>query len=313
MLKACIVLAVAEASKVKDTCTLYQVSDDAATCGESALDCKYTKYAKLAEPGLKDGTCAEQGYTVKGDTQTKTYPIIGDIVITTYTQAMVKALDTCTLYEIADDAASCGESALDCKYTKEAKLAEPGLKDGTCAAQGFTVKGDTQTKHYPIIGDIVITMYTKAMLMALDTCTLYQIADDAASCGESALDCKYTKYAKLAEPGLKDGTCAAQGYSVKGDTQTKHYPIIGDIVITMYTKAMALDTCTLYEIADDAATCGESALDCKYTKYAKLAEPGLKDGTCTEQGYSVKGETQTKTYPIIGDIVITTYSQVTMV
>jgi len=41
------------------------------------------KYAKAAEKGLKDGTCADQGYTHKTDTQTKTYPIIGDILITT--------------------------------------------------------------------------------------------------------------------------------------------------------------------------------------------------------------------------------------
>merc|ERR1719355_322048 len=67
-----------------------------------------------------------------------------------------------------------------------------------------------------------------------DTCSLYAIQGD--TCGQSDIDCKYVKYAKLAEKALKDGTCASQGYTVKGSTQTKHYPVIGDIVITQYTK-----------------------------------------------------------------------------
>jgi hypothetical protein len=70
---------------------------------------------------------------------------------------------------------------------------------------------------------------------------------------------------------------------------------------------MAKDTCSLYEIADDE--CGQSDLNCDYVKYAKAAEKGLQDGTCADQGYSVKTGSQTKTYPVIGDIVITTYSK----
>merc|ERR1712125_262506 len=105
--------------------------------------------------------------------QTKTYPIIGDIVITTYDQALT-ATDTCSLYEIADG--SCGQSDLDCAYIKYAKAAEKGLADGTCADQGYTVQTGTQTKTYPIIGDIVITTYSKG-LAAKDTCSLFEIAD----------------------------------------------------------------------------------------------------------------------------------------
>merc|ERR1711862_803755 len=48
----------------------------------------YVKYAKAAEKGLADGTCADQGYTVQTGTQTKTYPIIGDITITTYSKGL---------------------------------------------------------------------------------------------------------------------------------------------------------------------------------------------------------------------------------
>merc|ERR1712087_565194 len=138
------------------------------------------------------------------------------------------------------------------------------LKDGTCASQGYTVKGSTTTRSYPVIGDIVITEYTKpsraVSSSATDTCSLYSIDGD--TCGQSDLDCTYVKYAKLAEKSLKDGTCASQGYSVKGSTTTKSYPVIGDIVITEYTKpskavsSSAADTCSLYAI--DGATCGQS-------------------------------------------------------
>merc|ERR1712113_1366539 len=121
---------------------------------------------------------------------------------------------------------------------KYAKLAEKSLQDGTCASQGYTVEGSTTTKSYPVVGDIVITQYTKpseqVSSLVTDTCSLYAI--DGATCGQSDLDCNYVKYAKLAEKSLKDGTCASQGYTVKGSTTTKSYPVIGDIVITQFTK-----------------------------------------------------------------------------
>merc|ERR1712151_568967 len=116
--------------------------------------------------------------------------------------------------------------------------------------------GSTTTKSYPVIGDIVITEYTKpskaVSSSVADTCSLYSVDGD--TCGQSDLDCTYVKYAKLAEKSLRDGTCASQGYTVKGSTTTKSYPVIGDIVITQYTKpskpvsSSATDTCSLYAI-----------------------------------------------------------------
>jgi hypothetical protein len=147
----------------------------------------------------------------------------------------VASQDSCSLYAIDGD--KCGQSDLDCKYTKYAKLAEKSLKDGTCASQGYTVKGAQTKKSYPVIGEITITDYTKPSIIFMgsqDTCSLYAIDGD--KCGQSDLDCKYTKYAKLAEKSLKDGTCASQGYTVKGSTTTKNYPVIGSITITTYTK-----------------------------------------------------------------------------
>jgi len=74
----------------------------------------------------------------------------------------------------------------------------------------------------------------KSVTLTASTCSLYEIADG--SCGQSDLDCAYTKYAKAAEKALQDGTCADQGYTVKTGTQTKSYPVIGDIVISTYSK-----------------------------------------------------------------------------
>jgi len=144
-----------------------------------------------------------------------------------------------------------------------------------------------------------------------DTCSLYEISGD--TCGQSDLDCKYTSFAKAAEPGLKDGTCASQGYTVEKSTTSKKYPVVGTITITEYTKPSSLidghsaDTCSLYEISGD--TCGQSDIDCTYAKYAKLAEPNLKDGTCMDQGYTLEISTTTKSYPVVGDITITEYKQ----
>merc|ERR1739848_961238 len=142
-------------------------------------------------------------------------------------------------------------------------------------------------------GGIIITEYTKPAMQVEDTCSLYAIKGD--TCGQSDIDCKYVKYAKIAKKELQDGTCPSQGYTVKGSTTTKTYPVIGDIIITEYTKpAMQVeDTCSLYAIKGD--TCGQSDIDCKYVKYAKIAKKELQDGTCPSQGYTVKGSTTTKT------------------
>merc|ERR1719262_1868995 len=96
-------------------------------------------------------------------------PFIGDITITEYTKPAVKVFDTCSVYAIQGD--TCGQSDLDCKYTKYAKAAEKSLVDGTCASQGYTVKGSTQVKKYPVIGDITITEYTKPSMKVEDTCS----------------------------------------------------------------------------------------------------------------------------------------------
>merc|ERR1711998_309101 len=115
------------------------------------------------------------------------------------------------------------------------------------------VKGETTTKQVPVVGTITITMCTKPSELELsDTCSLYAIEDG--KCGQSDLDCKYAPYAKKFQSSLKDGTCASQGYTVKGETTTKQVPVVGTITITMYTKPSELelsDTCCLYAIEGD--------------------------------------------------------------
>merc|ERR1719181_1241103 len=99
---------------VEDTCSLYAITTDGATCGESDLDCKYTKYAKAFQKQLKDGKCADQGYTKETGTKTIKVPVIGDIVVTEYSKPSEMVEDTCSLYAISSDATSCGQSDIDC-------------------------------------------------------------------------------------------------------------------------------------------------------------------------------------------------------
>ena len=62
--------------------------------------------------------------------------------------------------------------------------------------------------------------------------------------------------------------------------------------------SQATSTCSLHAISDDVSTCGQSDIDCKYETYAKLAEPRLEDGTCSDQGYTILTSTATKTYSV---------------
>merc|ERR1712139_142150 len=203
--------------------------------------------AKAFRKTLSDGNCADQGYTVKTGEQTMSVPVIGDISVTTYSKGAVLASgETCSLYEIKDD--TCGQSDLDCTYTGPAKAFRKTLLDGTCADQGYTVKTGEQTISVPVIGDITATTYSKGAILASgDTCHLYEISGD--TCGQSDLDCSYTGPAKTFRKTLLDGTCAEQGYTVKTGEQTISVPVIGDITATTYSKGAILasgDTCHLY-------------------------------------------------------------------
>merc|ERR1712032_1802084 len=165
--------------------------------------------------------------------------------------------------------------------------------------------------HVPVVGDITITEYSKPSVLVQDSCSLYEIS--GAMCGQSDLDCKYSKYAKAFQKGLQDGRCADQGYTTQTGTKSMHVPVIGDITITEYSKPSisVQDTCSLYEIS--GATCGQSDLDCKYSTYAKAFQKGLEDGKCADQGYTTRTGTKTIHVPVVGDITITKYSEPTII
>ena len=59
------------------------------------------------------------------------------------------------------------------------------MQDGTCASQGYTVKGRTTTEKYPVISNIIITAYSKPSIDVQDTCSPYAINCD--SSGQSYL------------------------------------------------------------------------------------------------------------------------------
>merc|ERR1712166_675965 len=101
------------------------------------------------------------------------------------------------------------------------------LANGKVAASASTAAGEDLL--------CVNAQLHKQALANGEVCSLFEVSDE--SCGESDLDCDFVKYAKAAQKGLADGTCADQGYTVQTGTQTKHYPVIGDIVIATYEKA----------------------------------------------------------------------------
>ena len=101
-----------------------------------------------------------------------------------------------------------------------AEAAQKDSLDGTCASQGYTERTGAQTSSYPMIGDTVVMTYDKPALAVEATC----------SCGESEL--RIRKFAKAAQKGLVDGTCACQGYTLQMRMQTKSDRIIGDIILT---------------------------------------------------------------------------------
>jgi len=108
-----------------------------------------------------------------------------------------------TLYELKSGV--CGQASLNKKYEKYAEEFA-SLKEGNCAAQGYTVDDGSKDLKVPVLGEIKIALYTKAAVAASDMVTLYEVK--AGVCGETSLDKKYESYAeKFAS--LTEGNCAA--------------------------------------------------------------------------------------------------------
>merc|ERR1712071_53928 len=95
--------------------------------------------------------------------------------------------DKCSLFKIASDGASCGQTDLNCAYTLDAKAAEKG-QNGTCVSQGFSIEAKVDVKKDPLFGYIVERTFSKG-LEVQDKCSLFKIASDGASCGQTDLNC----------------------------------------------------------------------------------------------------------------------------
>merc|ERR1712023_467889 len=142
--------------------------------------------------------CADHGYTVEAGTQTKSYPVIGDIVISTYSKASLRA-------EAEVEAEVTGECYCSCCnwcHMSECFDGHSCCDDPSCSGCGHLE--DDMTPEW------VLEARSAAHLQAA-TCSLYEIANGM--CGQSDLNCDYVKFAKAAEKGLQDGKCADHGYT----------------------------------------------------------------------------------------------------
>merc|ERR1712167_541948 len=109
-------------------------------------------------------------------------------------------------------------------------------KDGTCASQGYTVKGQSKVIPFPK-GNVTLTQYTKpAEIGITDDCQLYTLKNAPSFCVLADMPCSFTGSAKARDPTYKDGTCASQGYNVKGQSKVMPFPK-GNVTLTEYTKS----------------------------------------------------------------------------
>jgi len=262
---------------------------------------------------LTDGTCADQGFTVKTGEKTITVPVLGSITATTYSKGAVhvSAASMCSLFDLSEGNV-CAQSDLDCKFTGPAKTFRRTLTDGTCADQGFTVKTGEKTITVPVLGSITATTYSKgAVLESGESCSLYEIKDD--TCGQSDLDCKFTSPAKTFRKTLNDGTCAEHGFTVKTGENTIKVPFLGDITATTYSKGAVLESSDgecckaceaplqkYYSVDMKHGHCGENCLNPNQFDLFKVFESNLTiaDGStgftsCADLGWPKYTETVT--------------------
>jgi len=108
--------------------------------------------------------------------------------------------------------------------------------------------------------------------------TLYKTSGD--ECGEATLDSKYASYAEKFA-GLKEGTCASQGYTVADGSQTMKVPVLGDITIAKFKKATVDDIWAMTE-AEEAPCCQGACKVAGQEKYYSLASGIHGDKHCGE-------------------------------
>lgn len=88
-----------------DDVDLYEIKDG--VCGQTTIDKKYESYAEKFNGNLKEGTCADQGYTVADGTQTFKVPFLGDITVSKFTKpspiVLLRGNSECKPVDTQDD------------------------------------------------------------------------------------------------------------------------------------------------------------------------------------------------------------------
>jgi len=120
------------------------------------------------------------------------------------------------------------------------------------------------------------------LLAAADSqVTLYKT--QGAECGQATLDAKYATYAEKFA-GLKEGTCASEGFTVADGTKTMKVPVLGNITVSKFKKA-STDPLLAAAVATTLVTF--DGADTTTHAFKTLNDPvmgGQSDGTWTIQG-----------------------------
>jgi hypothetical protein len=177
-------------------------------CNDGVTNLKYCKGKTLKPVSLRESTKGIKGMCYHKDSGNKCY-------------------EGCAMTEFKMTGLSEG-GACDHSYS----VVEKTFYSMSCS------DGKTNTKYcfHPLYL-VNVTMKTKGQGMALsapnDDVTLYKVSGD--ECGQATLDSKYASYAEKFA-GLKEGTCAALGFTKADGTQTLKVPVLGDITISKFAK-----------------------------------------------------------------------------
>ena len=298
---------------VEGTCVIKSTTTYTCTvCGDAYTEegeVDSSKHGNLTLTGVKDATCAENGYTGEyvcddcGATVTagESIPALGhsyEVTATVEATCVIKAATTYTC-------ATCGDS-----YTQEGELASgkhgrltlTGATDATCTTDGYT--GDQTCndcgaviiagKAIPALGhsyEVTATTDGTCVTKATTTYTCAICGDSYTEEGAVAAD----KHGSFTLTGYADSTCTADGYTgdqVCDDCGTTviwgesipalghSYELTATTEGTCVTKATTTYTC---------AICGDSyteagALDS--SKHGNLTLNNVKEATCTMDGYT---------------------------
>ena len=214
-----------------DQVTLYRTVEGHG-CGQVAISSTYEKYAEDFA-GFAVGDCADQGFKHSDGSKTLAIPIIGNVTMQLFDNVLKG--EEVTLFQITGS--ECGQSTLPKKYESYAQKFDKELKEGTCAAQGYTVADGAKDINVPFIGTIHTAEFKKpALAAANDVVSLYQV--EFGICAEvDVANQLEASILEKADKALTVGTCASAGYTKADGSKDINIPVVGDIKFSLYTKA----------------------------------------------------------------------------